>query len=257
MKDSIKEFENLNNRINKLFEGLGWMNPSNWFSDNSQTNKIKDSYKRGSALTDYLSKIESGECEYGVSNNRFSSEPGKNDAYFYDESGEVTGYVKNIKPFLSKAGITKQNLRCYNLDKDKLNISWLFDGKFNAEILSWDTKKRKIIFNGKWNGGLYNGITYVNPDYKPSIEKQKYKYYILNKGKEVGPYTSDQIVKAVNKGVISTESIIRPENSTDYQQIKDNALLAILFKSVKTTKSSVVKKPITKPSIVKKPKGKP
>ncbi len=176
MKDSVQEFENLNNRIDKLFEGLGWLNPTNWLKDKPKYDEPNRNYTSGPALNKYLSKVESGECDFGVSNHRFSSDPGKSDAYFYNKSGDIAGYVKNIKPFLEKAGITKQTLRCYDLNKDKMKISWLFNGNFEADFLSWDRSKRKVIFQGQWKNPLlpFEGIESkrldTNPITKPVIK---------------------------------------------------------------------------------------
>ena len=262
MKDSVKEFEDLDNRINALFEGLGWLNPGNWFKDKPKQGQPNRSYSRGSALSNYLSKIDAGECEYGTSNGRFSSEPGTDSASFYDQTGNLTGKVANIKPFLKQAGITKQTLRCYDLNKDPLKIRWLFDGNFEAEILGWDSKKKKVIFQGKWNKGLFGGISYKTPSQTPEAENKVYGFYILtSRNKLKGPYSSNQIVKSVQNGSLSVDSIIKPENSADYQQIKDNKLLSMLIKTISTkqTKSSLstTSKPITKPKAVKNTKKKP
>lgn len=260
MKDSVKDFEDLNNRINNLFEGLGWLNPGNWFNDKPKSNEPNKEFKRGEAAKKYLNKIESGECERGTSNGRFTSEPGSDKAYFYDKRGNQTGFVENIKPFLTKAGITKQTLRCYNLIKDPLKIGWLFDGNFNATILGWDSKSKKIIFQGKWNGGFFKGINYKHPEEQnPVTEKRNYKYFILRKGKEIGPYSSSQIIKAIQKNIIDIETVIRPENSAEYQYIKDNPLFSFLLKSNKTTTSSkknVPNKPFIKPVAIKASKKK-
>lgn len=260
MKDSIQEFEDLNNRIDNLFEGLDWLNPGNWFKDKSKYNQPNREYSRSSVVSDYLSKIESGECDSGISNERFSSEPGSDSASFYDESGNLTGKVKNIKPFLKGAGITKQTLRCYNIDKDPRRIAWLFNGKFDAQILGWDAKKKKVIFQGKWNGGLFNGVAYKNPEETPEIENKVYRFYVLSsRNKLKGPYTTNQIVKAIISGSLTLDSIIKPENSADYQHIKDNKLLSMLINKVpnKPINSTLKSKNIIKPKAVKTSKKRP
>lgn len=173
MKDSVKEFEDLDNRINRLFEGLGWLNPTNWLKDKPKSNEPNTNYNgTGPALIKYLSKVDSGDCDFGISNKRFSSDPGKSDAYFYDNSGDITGYVKNIKPLLEKAKITKQTLRCYDLKKDKLKIAWLFNGVFEADFLSWDTKTRKVIFQGQWKNNTlpFEGIEYQRVQANPTVK---------------------------------------------------------------------------------------
>lgn len=255
MKDPVKDFEDLNNRIDILFEGLGWLNPGNWFNDKSKPNEPNKGFKRGEAATKYLNKIESGECPRGTSNGRFTSEPGSDKAYFYDKKGNQTGFVENIKPFLNKAGITKQTLRCYNIVKDPLKIGWLFDGNFDATILGWDSKLKKIIFQGKWNGGFFKGINYKHPEEKtPATEKRNYKYFILQKGKEIGPYSSVQITKAIQKNIINLETVIRPENSAEYQHVKDNPLFSFLLQNSKATttpKTNTVAKPFVKPVAIK------
>lgn len=164
MKDPIKEFENLNSRIEKLFEGLGWLNPGNWFSDKPQSGQPNRSYTPGPALNKHLSDIENKKSDLGVYNNRFSSDPGSVEAYFYNKKGEITGHVKNINPFLESAGITKATLRTYDLQKDKMKIKWLFDGVFEANFLGWDKKNKKVIFQGEWKNGLFGGIEYKEPN---------------------------------------------------------------------------------------------
>ena len=163
MKDSVKEFEDLNNRIEKLFEGLGWLNPGNWFKDKPQSGQPNRNYTSGPALNKYLSNIENKKSDLGQYNNRFSSDPGSTDAYFYDRNGEITGYVKNMNPFLESAGITKATLRTYDLKKDPMKIKWLFDGNFEADFLGWDKKNKKVIFQGEWKNGLFGGIEYTTP----------------------------------------------------------------------------------------------
>lgn len=257
MKDSISEFEDLNGRIEKLFEGLGWMNPLNYFKDKPKHNQANTTYSgRGQALNKHLAGIESGEeCALGQSNGRFVSEPGQQDAHFYSIKKNKlfrSGYVKNIKPFLDNAKISKRFLRCYDLQKDSMKIGWLFDGEFNAEMLDWDIKKRKVIFQGTWKMGAFNGIMSPNTNQpKPPITKQ---YFVLISGQEVGPYTAGDIVKSFEKGKLTADSIVRPEDSSDYIHIKDDKTLSFLTKSIPkkpnnqkvTPKKSLVAKPVSK-----------
>lgn len=160
MKDPVKEFENLNNRIEILFEGLGWLNPKSWFTDKPKYGQPNRTFNRGQAATQHLSDIDAEKSELGAFNKRFSSDPGMSTATFYNKKGQITGDVKNIKPFLQNAGITKATLRTYDLNKDPLKIRWLFDGRFEADYLDWNKKQKKVIFKGKWLTSTlpFNGI---------------------------------------------------------------------------------------------------
>ena len=267
MKDLVTEFENLNDRIESLFEGLGWLNPSGWFKNKQQSDQPNKEYTRGPALTKYLSKIETGDCDSGISNKRFISNPGSSEAYFHNALGGIST-VKNIKPFLEKAGITKQTLRCYDLNKDPLKIDWLFDGVFDAEFLSWDKDKKKIIFKGRWTptSTQFNGVLAKTPEELASSNKIENKYFVVIGDKEYGPFSSGDIVKSIKsnkplKGYkrfkATLETIIRPTNSTHTQLVKDNKSLVL---KLQQTSSNIVKKAqktTKKPVIVPTPRRLP
>jgi len=232
MKDPVKQFEELDGRINKLFEA--WFNPKSWFQDKSSSGPKKIQFQQTDAQKQRRQDVESGEeCAPGYSNGRFGSEHGSSKAKFYPN-----GKVEDINPFLRNAGISKRFLRCYDLQKDKMKIAWLFNGNFEADVLDWDPKKKKVIFQGKWNGGLFNGLNYAKPNQTPEIEKRNYKYFVVSKrGVEKGPFTANQIVKAVNKGTLTVDSKIRPENFADYQYVRDNKILSFMLKIPSTTTS--------------------
>lgn len=177
MKDQVKEFEDLNNRIEKLFEGLGWINPSNWFQDKPKLGATKEYVSNNPSLNKYLSDIDAKKSNLGAFNNRFTSEPGSTEATFYNQKGAISGHVRNIQPFLQNAGISKEILRTYDLKKDKLGIKWLFDNPFDAEFLDWDKKNRKVIFKGVWKGGhhSFNGIEYKELGAKSTIKRSSVK----------------------------------------------------------------------------------
>lgn len=242
MKDPVKQFEELDGRINNLFEA--WFNPKSWFQNKPKYgSKVKIDFTGKTASGEQRRQaVEDGtECEPGESNRRFGSELGSAAAKFYPN-----GKVKDINPFLINANISKRFLRCYDLQKDKMKIAWLFDGNFDADVLDWDPKKKKVIFQGKWNGGLFNGINYARPSQAPETEKRNYKFFVVSKrGVESGPYTANQIVKAVNKGKLTIDSVIRPENFADNQYIKDNKTLSFMLKIPPTTpiKKKKPKKP--------------
>lgn len=251
MKDSVKEFEKLNENLNKILEA-NWFNPLSWFSDKSQESEPNKSYQRSDVINKHLQSIESEEeCAPGTSNRRFSSEPGSNSATFYSIKNKKivqTGFVKDIKPFLDNAGISKKFLRCYDLSKDKLKINWLFNGEFNADILDWDKKKKKVIFQGIWKSGLFGGINYPKQDEKTIESPLEKKYYILDRNQEIGPYTASQILKLKQNWKLSDSSIIRPSDSTDYQYLNKDKTLAFLLKNdymgtkpVKSTEKPAIK----------------
>jgi len=234
MKDPVKQFEELDGRINKLFET--WFNPKSWFQNKPSNGPLVIDFKhRTDAQKQRRQDVETGEeCAPGESNGRFGSELGSAEAKFYPN-----GEVKDINPFIINAGISKRFLRCYDLQKDKMKIAWLFNGNFKADVLDWDPKKKKVIFQGEWNGGLFNGINYAKPSQTPETEKRNYGYFVLSKrGVESGPFTANQIVKAVNNGKLTTDSAIRPENFADYQYIRDNKTLSFMLKNSSVTTSA-------------------
>jgi len=244
MKDSVLEFEKLNDKVEKFFEAFS-LNPLDWFKDKREA-EPNASYQKGQAVDKYLSSIESGEeCAPGVSNNRFHSEPGSNSATFYSIKNKKltpTGFVKDIKPFLANAGLSKRVLRCYDLKKDKLNIAWLFNGEFNADILDWNKKQRKVIFQGTWKNGLFAGLNYPKVT-EPTVESPlKKQYFILKKNQEIGPYSAAQILKLVEKKQLNTNSIVRPTESTDYQYVGKDKILAMLLKAIATPAKKSTKK---------------
>jgi len=232
MKDPVKQFEELDGRINNLFEA--WFNPKSWFSNKPSSNTKKIDFQQTDAQKQRRQDVESGEeCAPGQSNGRFGSELGSAEAKFYPN-----GKVKDINPFIRNAGISKKFLRCYDLKKDKMKIAWLFNGDFEADVLDWDPKKKKVIFQGKWNGGLFNGVNYARPKQTPETEKRNYGYFVVSKrGVESGPFTANQIIKAVNNGKLTIDSTVRPENFADYQHIRDNKILSFMLKSPSATTS--------------------
>jgi len=252
MKDPVKQFEELDGRINKLFEA--WFKPSTWFQDKPSSGSKSISFQQTDAQKQRRKDVETGlECPSGTSNGRFGSEHGSAKAKFYPN-----GKVEDINPFLRNAGISKRTLRCYDLKKDKMKIAWLFDGNFEADVLDWDPKKKKVIFQGKWNGGLFGGINYAKPNQTPEIEKRNYGYFVLSKrGVESGPFTANQIIKAVNNGKLTMDSVVRPENFADYQRIMDNKILSFILTPPSTTTSkpgtSKGLKSKIKPVSIKKP----
>jgi len=250
MKDSVKEFENLNQKVEVLFESLSFLNPNKWFSDKSSDAEANRNYSQNSTINQYLQSIESGEeCSPNAPNQRFHSEPGSNSATFYSIKNKKlvpTGFVKDIKPFLANSGFSKKMLRCYDLSKDRLKIGWLFNGEFNADILDWDKKKRKVIFQGQWKNGLFGGISYSKHSDKAIESPLSKEYYILKKHQEIGPYTAGQIIGLVEKGKLSFGSIIRPIESTDYQYVSNDKNLAFLLQ--KPTPKTTPKKPNSNPA---------
>lgn len=258
MKDYIKEFEEINERVEKLLEAGFWNRLKNVvtgksFGDSAEGKKKQANRKSGvtrkytssTAAQNYLQSIESGEeCKPGVSNGRFSSEPGSNSATFYKAKGDKgTGIVKDIKPFLDNAGISKKTLRCYNLEKDPLRIAWLFDGTFNADVLGWDKKKKKVIFQGDWKDGLFGGINYPRATDKMADSPLEKQYKIVKKGQEIGPFSANDILKLIAKGKETIDTIIRAVDSTDYQYVKDDKILSYLLKSL--TKKTTTQTPVT------------
>ena len=264
MKDPIKQFEELDGRINNLFEV--WFKPSTWFSSKQSSTGATASYG-GSALADKMRKDkESGaECGEGNSGNkRFNSEDGSNSAKFYNKKGEITGEVDDIKPFISGAKISKKYLRCYNLTKDPLNISWLFNGNFKASVLGWNPKTKKVTFQGKWKGGVFMGEKYAGQEETSAIiDKKVYGYYVILNNKSISnngkPFTASQIIDKINKkeplyykldkitktkigdpakGVYDENTIIRQENLADPQYVKDNKTLSLMLNPSPATTSN-------------------
>lgn len=244
MKDSLEKFEDLNKRIDKVFEAFDWLNPKKWLNPQSKDNNT-------SSIDRHLQSIESGdECAPGQSNKRFVSPLGKYDASFYSIKRIAgknilakTGTVKDIKPFLDNAGISKRILRCYDLQKDKLRIAWLFNGEFDADILDWDPKKKKVIFQGKWHKGIFGGINSAKPTEQILSPLEK-MYYVVVSGHEIGPFSAENILKSYQKNKVNGDTVIRPDNSADYQHIKDDKVLSFLIKSMPTkpSKAPVVAK---------------
>jgi hypothetical protein len=229
MKNPFEELQKLSEETEQLFEAFGWFK-----------RKPKNQPQATSYLNQHQQNIETGaECAPGKSNGRFTSELGSNEATFYTIKGGrtiPTGTVKNIKPFLDNAGISKKIMRCYNLDKDPLKIAWLFNGEFAADILDWDKKKRKVIFQGTWKKGLFGGINYEAPNVqKPKPNPMESKFFILNQGVEIGPYTAAQIVKMMKNNTVNLNTVVRPEDSVDYQNIGKEKTLKFLLQSAVPT----------------------
>jgi hypothetical protein len=226
MKNHLQELQQLFDETEKMFEVFGWFKKKPAAQPQVQQQTYLQKHQQG---------IESGsECAPGKSNNRFTSELGSNEATFYSiKKGKTvpTGSVKNIKPFLDNAKISKQTLRCYNLEKDPLRIAWLFDGEFDADVLGWDSKKRKVIFQGTWKKGLFGGINYEPPSKKPAINPMESKFFILKQGIEIGPYTAAQMVKLMKNNTVNGETVIRSEESAEYESVGKNKTLKFLFKS--------------------------
>jgi hypothetical protein len=268
MKDPVKQFEELDGRINNLFEA--WFNPKSWFSNKPSSTASTVSYG-GSSLADKIRhRKESGEECGGTgntSNKRFYSEDGSNSAKFYSKKGEITGEVDDIKPFIDGAKISKKYLRCYNLTKDPLKIAWLFNGNFKANVLGWNPKTKKVTFQGKWKGGVFMGEKYAGSEETPVvIDKKVYGYYVILNNKSIGqkngkPFTASQIIDKINrqeplyykldkitkqkigdptKGVYDENTIIRQENLADPQYVKDNKTLSLMLNPPTTTQSVVV-----------------
>jgi len=270
MKDPVKEFEDLNNRIENLFEAFNWgkLHPKNWlYKDKPQPNK---QYVRSSSVEKHLANVDAKKSDLGKYNNRFTSEPGSSEAFFYDKSGKRS-HVKDITPFIENAGITKATLRTYDLKKDPMKIGWLFDGNFEAELLDWNKSSKKVVFKGKWfpASSKFMGINYDQADNVPTAKKIEFKYFIKKADKEFGPFSSNDIVQSIKnkvtiKGFKNLNTIVRAENASDYEKISDNKTLSYFISSLNkviTTKNPAVAKPvrpIVKPTIAKRvPKKKP
>ncbi len=224
MKNQIDELQKLSEETERLFEVFGWFQRKPKAKSAAISNL--DKHKQG---------IDSGtECAPGKSNGRFTSEVGSNEAIFYTISNNKTvptGIAKNIKPFLDNANISKKILRCYDLQKDPLKIAWLFNGEFVADILDWDKKKRKVIFQGTWKKGLFGGINYEAPTQKPTVNPMESKFFILRQGVEIGPYTALQIVKMMKNNTVNGQTVVRPEESLEYQNISKEKTLKFLLQS--------------------------
>jgi len=224
MKNQIEELQKLSDETEQLFEAFGWFRK-----------KPKPQATATSYLQQHQQNIETGaECAPGKSNGRFTSELGSNEAMFYNVKGGKTvptGIVKNIKPFLDNAGLSKKLMRCYDLQKDRLKIAWLFNGEFTADILDWDKKKRKVIFQGTWKKGLFGGINYEAPTQKKTINPMESKFFILRQGVEIGPYPAAQIVKMMKNNTVDGNTVVRPEDSADYQNISQEKTLKFLLQS--------------------------
>lgn len=194
MKDPVKQFEELDGRINKLFEAnflkrlFNRVKPTNKSQTSSPQSKSLSSttssdYEDADTLIkNYKKGLESGAgCTTGVPNGQFKSAPGSNSAIFLTvttkpiipittgqtqnkkfnvigkplkKTFHAVGKVDDISKFLSNAHISKEYLNCYDIKKDPLKIKWLFNGAFDAKTLDWDENSKKVKFTGTWKGGF-------------------------------------------------------------------------------------------------------
>lgn len=225
MKDKVKEFELLQEKSEKIFELFG-----NLFKPASRNLNI--THQKSQVTNNYLASIDNGtECAPGHSNNRVTSEPGSTALTFYSIKGgklAPTGQVKNIKPLLDNAGISKKVLRCYDIDKDPLKIRWLFDGEYIADILDWDKKQKKVIFQGKWINGIKGGIMNPGDPEQKVISPLQEKFMVYFQGREIGPYTGMQIKAFYMKKTFTANTKVRQENSKDYVFLKDTKLFFLI-----------------------------
>jgi hypothetical protein len=243
MKDYAQQFDELNERVEKLFEAGFWQKLKGAakstaqklsgvpFEDSPEEKKRKKNLKAGvnrtyvsntSSASNYASSIETGEeCKPGKSNGRFYSEIGSNSAVFYslvNNKVTPTGFVNDIKPFLDNAGISKKILRCYNLEKDPLRIAWLFNGAFKANMLDWDKKKRKVLFHGDWKGGggaVFGGIL-QGAEEKAANSPLLKQYKIVKKGQEIGPFTANDIINLISKEEAKRKEIEKKTPGVQY-----------------------------------------
>lgn len=228
MKNHLNELNKLFKETEELFEAFGWFK-----------RKPQNQTPSASSLQQHQQAIETGnECAPGKSNGRFSSELGSSEATFYsvkDKRIVPTGFVKNIKPFLDNSGMTKRMMRCYDLVKDKMKIAWLFNGEFNADVLDWDRKKKKVIFQGTWKSGTFGGMKAENPnekpESKPAVSPMQSKYYILRQGTEIGPYKASDIVTMMRNNTVNGNTIVRPENAAEYNYVSKDKTLQFILKS--------------------------
>lgn len=219
MKDPVEEFE----RMRKITES---------FLDdfNGRLKKtLNVGYKPNPNIQHLMSKhandLESGaECK-GISkgpNKLFFSQVG--------DIGAVIGQNRNKIEDIGGLNISKRDLRCYDLTKDKYGIAWLFDdnAKYHAKKI-WGGPN-DIHFEGEWSGGVFKGVWH-GPDSNWKTAPANYQgtglgaaaaqvnptvvnYTVLSKGKPV-QRTTQQIIKLLMlKKINSMTQIYRPGINT-------------------------------------------
>jgi len=146
MKDAVKKFEEM------------YQMTESWFDNfhNKMKNTIKPKYSQNQNVQQLLKKhgkdLESGDECKGLSkgpNNLFFSTVGSSEALF--------GKNRNKVEDMGDLKISKRELRCYDLTKDKFGIAWLFDNnaKFTAKKI-WG-QPGDIHFEGIWESGIFKG----------------------------------------------------------------------------------------------------
>ena len=147
MKNAVEKFEQMLN----LTEA--------WFDDfhNRMKNTLNMKYNQNQNVQQRMQQhgkdLESGaECK-GLSK-------GPNNLFFSNVGGASATVGKNRNQIddLGDLKISKRELRCYDLQKDKFGIAWLFsdDAKFHAKKI-WG-QPGEIHFDGTWEGGVFNGV---------------------------------------------------------------------------------------------------
>lgn len=143
-----------------------------WFDDfhNRMKNTLNMKYNQNQNVQQRMQQhgkdLESGaECK-GLSK-------GPNNLFFSNVGGAsaIVGKNRNQIDDLGDLKISKRELRCYDLQKDKFGIAWLFsdDAKFHAKKI-WG-QPGEIHFDGIWEGGVFNGIWHGRQeDYKSSMQ---------------------------------------------------------------------------------------
>lgn len=225
MKDPVQEFEALNEAIGNIFNRIGNVVNKKLGVSNKGANTAYITPKSAQQnITAHAQGIETGsECPVGTApNGKFFSEVGSPHAQFGER-----GYVKNIVPFLNSLNISKRDLRCYDLKKDKLKIKWLFDGDYEADTIWF--KKRKIYFQGKWNNGAFEGVFVPTTDIHPLSGPPTIEFYILVDGKQTGPYTNEKIPTLVKYNLLNANSLIWKSGLKNWIQAKNDAQLSVML----------------------------
>lgn len=252
MKDQVEEYEQLQAKIDNLFEAIKL--PS-WLTPKPRTNTINITHQKPQSVIDYEKSVENNtECP-GGGNGRFVSELGSASGTFYSSNFKHKGFVKDLTPLINNAKISKKFLRCYDLTKDPMKIAWLFNGDFEADYLDWDTQQKKIIFSGKWKNPslpMY-GINVSNQTDSKSPHNRTYKVF-LNK-KIFGPFTFDQMIAMLQKKQLNAQSAILPSDGNNYIALSDDKSLSIILQNLapkaKTTKGKTVTKTSTLGKVIK------
>jgi hypothetical protein len=177
VKDPLQEFEELNKGVDKIFENifqkltsaLHTKMPSGLSVKPIQTHSglpskqyVYQGSQLGQKVSDRIAKYR--EEERVKAQCVALGSDGPNDLYELGKNGisATFGKAKNKVRDTRGLAISPEELMCYDLQKDKLGIAWLFDdnARFEAKRI-WGGPK-KVYFQGIWNAGDFKGIMTSN-----------------------------------------------------------------------------------------------